>query len=236
MTDERGTAVIVAVEGIDGSGKGTQAKRLAQAMAAGGVKVELMSFPRYGETFFGRRVGDFLNGRFGELSELDPFLVSLLYSGDRYESREVILEKCRSAELVIFDRYVPSNIAHQTAKVAANERAELREWIEHIEYEIFRLPRPDRVILLDTPVDVSQELIDRKEKRTYTDQAKDLQESNVPYMKKVRDAYQTLAALDENWSLINVVDDHGLRSMESIGADIFAIAQSALGRTVEQVS
>ncbi|TWT56890.1 Thymidylate kinase [Thalassoglobus neptunius] len=236
MTDERDTAVIVAVEGIDGSGKGTQAKRLAEAMTAGGVNVELMSFPRYGETFFGRRVGDFLNGRFGELSELDPFLVSLLYSGDRYESREVILEKCRSAELVIFDRYVPSNIAHQTAKVALENRQELREWIEHIEYEIFRLPRPDRVILLDTPVDVSQELIDRKEKRTYTDQAKDLQESNVAYMQKVRDAYKSLADQNDCWSLINVVDDGGLRSLGAIAADVFSIAQSVLGRPVQQVT
>src|SRR5947209_2867214 len=85
----------------------------------------LLSFPRYQATLFGRAVGDFLNGRFGSLEEVHPFLVSLLFAGDRFESKSVLLDAIETHDVVVLDRYVYSNVAHQASKCEGAERAEL---------------------------------------------------------------------------------------------------------------
>ena len=221
-------APILAFEGIDGSGKGTQARKLFDRLTADGANVSLISFPQYQQTFFGQRVGDFLNGEFGQLDELNPFLVSLLYSGDRFESRQKIFDAQRACDLVILDRYVPSNVAHQSAKTSAEQQTQLQDWIEHIEYEIFKVPRPTQVILLDTPVDVSQELIARKSPRDYTDQAADLQEADVPYLEKVRRVYLDLAATRDDWTIVPVSDDQGLKTIDEIATHVHQIANCLL--------
>ena len=100
---------LIVIEGIDGSGKGTQAKALTDRLNDAGRRAELLSFPRYRETLFGHAIGDFLNGRFGQLNEVHPFLASVLYAADRYESKAVLLKALEQNEVVICDRYVPSN-------------------------------------------------------------------------------------------------------------------------------
>ena len=89
-------ALTVVIEGIDGSGKGTQTERLHERLRQAGKSAALISFPRYTETLFGRVVGEFLNGRFGDLEQVDPFLAALLYAGDRYESRQFLLDALRT--------------------------------------------------------------------------------------------------------------------------------------------
>jgi len=154
--------LLIAIEGIDGSGKGTQAGRLHQKCQEQGVTSSLIGFPRYDQTLFGKSIGDFLNGRFGQLDEVNPFLASLLYAGDRFESRDHISKMISSNQVVIFDRYIPSNIAHQGAKLSGEERAEFIQWIEQIEYEIYNMPRLDLAILLDLPADHAQKTRCRK--------------------------------------------------------------------------
>ena len=143
--------MLIAIEGIDGSGKGTQSRLLVDHLATQGLSVALLSFPRYTETMFGRAVGQFLNGRFGALDDVSPWLVSLLYAGDRFESRDILLQALDTHNVVILDRYVASNIAHQGAKVATNERDEIIQWIEEVEFRVFGLPRADANVLLDLP-------------------------------------------------------------------------------------
>ncbi|SFH61617.1 dTMP kinase [Planctomicrobium piriforme] len=224
---DRGAPLIV-IEGIDGSGKGTQSALLNQRLNAAGITSTLLSFPRYQSTFFGARIGEFLNGQFGALNELHPFLVSLLYAGDRYESRDLLLASRQSSQAVVLDRYVPSNIAHQSAKVQGAERAQLQTWIEQVEYGLFHLPKPDLVILLDVPVDSSQELIRRKEKRTYTDRATDLQESDTSYMGAVREAYLSLAEQSPEWRVVPVTEEGQVRPVETIADDIWQLVQPVL--------
>lgn len=222
-------SLLVVIEGIDGSGKGTQASRLRERLERRGLRVGLLSFPRYSETFFGQRIGDFLNRKFGELNEVDPFLASLLYAGDRLESKAELTRLLASNDVLILDRYVPSNIAHQAGKRTGAERQQLADWIEKIEYEIHGLPRPDLVVLLDTPADVSKELISRKAQRDYTDAAADMQESDTDYLSRVRTAYRDLAS-ERHWSIVPVTDSQGLREIEAITTDIEALVDQSLSR------
>ena len=230
MTVPVTAAPIIALEGIDGSGKGTQAQLLRDALIAQGSKATLISFPRYTDTFFGARIGEFLNGKFGALEDLDPFLISLLYAGDRLESRDTLLNAAAESDIVILDRYVASNVAHQSAKRTGNERRQLQEWIEHIEFEIHGLPRPTLTLLLDLPVDISQELIQQKSQRAYTDRKTDLQEADVSYMQSVREAYLDLAERSSGWQTISVLDGTNLRSRDDIASEIAAhVATSGRG-------
>lgn len=214
-------APLIAIEGIDGAGKGTQAAQLQKRLVAAGYRSELMSFPRYQSTFFGARIGDFLNGKFGTLDQLPPFLVSLLFAGDRFESRGVLLEAQQDNDIVVLDRYVASNIGHQAAKAPASEREQLRGWIEQLEYDIFGLPKPGLVILLDIPVETSQQLIRRKQARTYTDQVTDLQESDTIYLAAVREVYLALAERSPDWIVVPVTKDGELRTVDDISDEIW---------------
>lgn len=213
--------MLIAIEGIDGSGKGTQAARLVQTLRDEGRSAVLLGFPRYDRTFFGRRIGEFLNGRFGALDEVDPFLVSLLFAGDRLESKHDLSEALVSHEFVVLDRYVSSNIAHQAAKRTGRDRDELRAWIEHVEYDIFGLPRPDRVFLLDIPADAAQHLIAKKAPRSYTDRTTDLQEADTVYQSAVRELYRQMAADDPAvWTRIDVTRSGELVGIEELAAEI----------------
>jgi len=220
-------SLLVVIEGIDGSGKGTQSARLRDRLLARGLRAGLLSFPRYDATFFGRRIGDFLNGRFGQLNEVDPFLASLLYAGDRLESKTELLRLLSESDVLVLDRYVPSNIAHQAGKRTGADRQELADWIEKIEYDLFGLPRPDLVVLLDTPAEVSQELIAKKAPRTYTTEAADMQEADTGYLSRVRSAYCELAA-ERNWSIVSVVNAIGIREMDDITAEIEQLVDRTL--------
>ncbi|GAB4144150.1 MAG: dTMP kinase [Planctomycetaceae bacterium] len=213
--------MLVAIEGIDGSGKGTQAGRLSESLQAEGLSCQLISFPRYEKTFFGRAVGDFLNGRFGTLEQVDPHLAALLYAGDRWESRDELLTATEKFDVVILDRYVASNVAHQGAKKNGEDRRRIVEWILQLEHEVYRLPRADLTFLLDIPVNVAVDLIARKSARSYTDRDADLQEADHAYLAAVRELYRNLAVTDSGWCRISVVDQQNqLRTIEDIQSEI----------------
>lgn len=218
-------APLIVLEGIDGSGKGTQSARLVDRLIRHGLRAALLSFPRYQATFFGARIGEFLDGQFGPLEQLDPFLISLLYAGDRFESRQTLLDARSRSDIVVLDRYVPSNIAHQSAKREGPQRDQLRSWIEQLEYEIFELPRPNLVVLLDIPVEASQQLIRKKSRRTYTDQATDLQEADTKYLQRVREVYLTLAANASGWAVVPVTSDESIRPVEDVEEEVWRVVQ-----------
>jgi dTMP kinase len=214
-------AFLIALEGIDGSGKGTQARRLYERLTANGQNADLLSFPRYSETVFGKTVGDFLNGRFGALDEVHPFLASLLYAGDRFESRSMLLEAAESHDAIVIDRYVASNIAHQGAKLDGDERREFVDWIGTIEHDIYQLPQPDLVVLLDLPAEQAQQLIATKNQRDYTDKAADIQEADGDYLARVRQVYFELAAGQPNWHRVACADNESIRDIDDIAEEIW---------------
>ena len=219
------TARLIAVEGVDGSGKGTQSRLLADALRSEGRRVALLSFPRYSETFFGARIGDFLNGRFGSLETVDPFLAALLFAGDRLESKPVLEAALAENEVVVLDRYVASNVAHQGAKRDGAERAELVRRIEHVEFALNALPRPDVTVWLDLPVPLATRLIAAKAERDYTEKAADLQEADAAYLERVAAVYADLAKGD-GWVRVPCSAGVEVRAVGEIAGDVLEAVAS----------
>jgi dTMP kinase len=220
--------LLIAMEGIDGSGKGTQAALLQERLNRAGTRTALLSFPRYQQTAFGTQIGRFLNGEFGGLDQVHPILASLLFAGDRFESRSLILQSLADHAVVLCDRYVASNIAHQAAKRSGPQRQELVDWIERLEFGIYQLPQPQLTIWLDVPVAQAQKMIARKARRTYTDKAADLQEADGEYLQQVREVYGFLAKNRPGWRRIDCLSQGQLRSIDEIAEEIFKIVESQI--------
>jgi dTMP kinase len=213
--------VLIAIEGIDGAGKGTQSARLVHALRERGLRADSLQFPRYAATTFGRSIADFLNGRFGALEAVHPQLASVLYAGDRFESRELLLQLLHANDVLVLDRYVGSNLAHQAAKLSGTERAALMEWIEQMEFGVFQLPRPQLTIVIDMSSQMSRELVARKGARDYTQHQADLHESDLPYLEKVRRCYLALSHSRLDWRTVHGLEEDGLlRTIDDVAADI----------------
>ena len=217
---ERGK--LIAVEGIDGSGKQTQVRLLVRELESRGHQVLSTGFPHY-DSWFGQMVGQFLNGDFGPLDAVDPHFTALLYAGDRFECKRPIVAALESGGVVLADRYVGSNLAHQSARTAPEKRAEFRAWIEHLEYNIYELPKEDLVLYLRLPPHEAQTLVARKSTRKYTDAAHDILESNIRHLQDAAAMYDLLAH-GSNWKTIECFDaaKQMIRSPEEIAAEILA--------------
>lgn len=218
--------ILIAIEGIDGAGKGTQVQELVKRLHESGLSCGTLQFPRYAETTFGAAIGDFLNGRFGTLDQVHPQLAAVLYAGDRFESKDTLLQSLADNDVVVLDRFTGSNLAHQAAKLEGEQRQELSRWIDHVEHVVFGLPRPDLNILIDISSDWSRQLVSRKAARNYTDQEADLQEADVPYQEKVRRCYLNVADQRSDWVIVNSVDDAGkLKSVEDVSNAIYKVVK-----------
>lgn len=213
--------VLIAIEGIDGAGKGTQSALLKQRLRALGYRTGSLQFPRYSATAFGTAIGDFLNGRFGNLDDVHPQLAAVLYAGDRFESLSVLQEAMASNEVLVLDRFTASNFAHQAAKLTGHERTKLIDWIDDIEHRVFGLPRPTLNVLLDISSSWSRELVSRKNERDYTSAAADLQENDQTYLDCVRQCYLDIANSMNAWAVVECLDDAGaLRDIDAVSDDI----------------
>jgi dTMP kinase len=222
---------LIAIEGIDGSGKRTQVELLKDALAARGHETFVTGFPIY-DSWFGAMVGKFLDGGFGPLEEVDPQLTALLYAGDRFEAKEQIVEALAAGKIVLADRYVGSNLAHQAARVAAPARVEFVKWIEHLEYGIYGLPRESAVIYLRVPPLEAQKLVGRKSARGYTTATHDLLEENLRHLEDAAAMYDELAKR-ENWIQVECFDlqEQAMRAPQEIAAEILTAVETVLAET-----
>src|SRR6202158_50396 len=130
---------LIALEGIDGSGKRTQLDLLAHALEARGLCLMRIAFPRYDSSFC-KLAGRYLNGDFGPLEAVDPHLSALLYAGDRFEAKGEIESALAAGKIVLADRYIASNLAHQSERVPTEKRDEFFTWLRQVEYGIYGLP------------------------------------------------------------------------------------------------
>ncbi|MGD0966146.1 MAG: thymidylate kinase [Candidatus Acidiferrales bacterium] len=210
----------IVLEGIDGSGKRTQLEMLATAYHARGIAFIQIGFPNY-EGFFGKLVARFLNGEFGPLPAVDPHFSALLYAGDRLESKSAIESALASGAVVLADRYVGSNLAHQGARVPPEKREAFLKWLTRLEYEIYALPPEDLVIYLRLPVAEAHRLVGQKGARDYTTRQRDIQEADTAHLQAASLVYDELSR-QADWAKVECWDSstQALRSPESIHEEI----------------
>jgi dTMP kinase len=218
---------LIVIEGIDGSGKRTQLELLSKALAARHLSYASFSFPRY-ESSFGRLVARFLNGDFGPLDAVDPHFSALLYAGDRFESKPELEAALSSGKTILSDRYIGSNLAHQTARMPAEKCAEFLAWLQDLEYRVYGLPVEDLVIYLRLPASRAHQLVGRKAARKYTTLRRDLLEADVLHLEQAAAIYDQLAR-QPNWVTIECMDTVGaMRPPQEIAPVIWAAAEPFL--------
>lgn len=209
---------LIVFEGLDSSGKKTQAELLEKRLKAEGKKIEAMHFPTYQTTKLGELVSRYLKGEFGSKEEIGPEIGSLFYAIDRYQFKDKIQKKLEEGVTVILDRYIASNI-YQAAKAEGEERFVLWEWIKGVES---RLPQPDIVIFLDVPPEVTTKLFAKRDIKNILIEkgGKDIHEADMAYQEKVRKLYLEVAKR-EGWIVIECCKDGELRTREDIHEEIF---------------
>ena len=216
----RARGKLIAIEGIDGSGKRTQVELLTTALVERGHSVFATGFPQY-DSWFGKMVGQFLNGELGPLESVDPHFTALLYAGDRFEAKVKLEAALGNGQIVLVDRYIGSNLAHQAARVDSAKRAAFQEWIEHLEYGIYGLPKEDLVLYLRVPPVEAQKLVALKSARSYTSAQKDLQEASLRHLEDAAQIYDSLSKR-ANWNTIECFDSkrNQMRSAEDIAKEV----------------
>lgn len=154
--------MFIIIEGIDGSGKATQTKLLVEHLRRANYQVGTFDFPGYQRNFFGKMVRRYLDGEFGPPTSVSPYLASLLYAMDRWESSGQIRDWQNTGHAIVLDRYVYSNLIHQTANLPSSQRAEFRRWDITMEFDVLQLPKPDLTIFLHLPVQLAFQLIQQR--------------------------------------------------------------------------
>ena len=209
---------IIVIEGLDGSGKATQTKILAEKLSLRGFRVRKLEFPDYSNPS-SSLVKMYLGGEFGsDPGDVNAYAASAFYAVDRVASfLQFWKDDYRSGTVILSDRYATSNIIYQMAKVDDSERDSFIEWESDFEYKKLGLPQADAVIYLDVDPDVSQKLM---EKRYMGDNSKkDLHESNLSFLLSCRRS-ALYAAQKCGWQVINCCKNGEIRTIEEIAADI----------------
>ena len=205
--------MFIVLEGVDGSGKSTQIANLQAMLSEQGIATEYLHFPRFDAPYFGDLIARFLRGELGSVEQVDPYIVAMLYEGDRRDAAQMIRGWLDEGKVVICDRYVYSNIAYQCAKLKnSEEAADLREWIFNTEYGDFDLPKPDLNIFLDVPIGFVESKLKSQRggaDRDYLEGAQDIHEADIEFQKKVRSIYQRQCEIDPKFIRIDCSDENG---------------------------
>lgn len=216
---------IIVIEGTDCSGKETQTKLLEKRLKERGKKCIRFDFPNY-KTPTGKIVGGAYLGKpeigpclFEEGAvNVDPHVVCLYYAADRKYSLPEIQKYLDQDYNVILDRYTTSNLAHQGSKIhEKDERFNMYQWIDKLEYWLLKLPKPDKTIFLHVPYENNLEL--RKSRKDI-----DEHEKSLDHLKHTEEAYVELAEL-YNWSTIECIKDGKLRTIEDISDEVLKIVE-----------
>jgi len=202
------------IEGVDGAGKSTQIKLLRDFFVNKGNDCEYLHFPRIETPYFGELIARFLRGEFGALNEVDPYLVAMLYAGDRKDASSMICDWLKEGKTVFLDRYTYSNIAYQCAKLSViSDQIKLMNWILSLEFNHFAIPKPDLNIFLDVPFSFTENNLTNirtGNDRIYLNGNRDIHEESLIFQKNVRDVYMRISETDERLAVIDCSSSTGM--------------------------
>lgn len=217
---------LIVIDGTDGSGKATQVALLAKRLKKEGKTVKIVDFPEYYKNFFGEFIGHCLSEQYYKFLHVHPKIASVLYAADRWESSGELMEWLSKGYIVIANRYVSANQIHQGGKTKDTKRRnDFMKWLDKMEYEVFKIPRPDITLYLDLPTKIVLQLLkDRnssKMKRAYLKKKKDVHEADVNFLINSRKSALKLVKEVPNFIKIECFKNGKIFSREDIHKEVY---------------
>lgn len=221
---------LIVVSGPDGCGKRIQTSMLVNRLKTSGYNAETIDFPQYKKNFFGKMVGRYLSGEFGDPVKLDPYVASMLYAGDRWESMRLIYQWLLDlGKIVVCDRYVGDNFLHQGSKIKdKEERENFFQWLYDLEFNVYNARHADLTFYLDVPLEISLALLENKkakEKKDYTGGKKDGHENEIHLREVRRIADELIQRFD--WIKINCAPKGVLLPEKEIADIIWSLIKTS---------
>lgn len=213
----------IVIEGLDGAGKSTQVQKLSDYYTQQGKQCKFIHFPQMEKGIFGDLIAKFLRGDLGKIDQVHPFLVALIYAGDRNDAANMVKEWLDKGYTVIMDRYVYSNIAFQCAKInSLEEKEELAKWILELEFNYFKIPKPSVNLFLDVPFEfTTKKLTETRvgDDRDYLKGKQDIHEASLDFQKNVLDVYKWQI---EHYDDFHLIDCKGTANEMLTPDEVFA--------------
>ncbi|MEJ0001618.1 MAG: deoxynucleoside kinase [bacterium] len=223
---------LIVIDGTDGSGKATQVNLLMKRLQKEGHTVKMVDFPEYYDNFFGKFIGHCLTEQYYNFLHVHPKIASVLYAADRFETKEKLAGWLDKGYIVIANRYVSANQIHQGGKIKnASKRKAFIEWLDEMEYGVFKIPRPDVVFYLRVPMKVILRLIKERNKQTsraYTSKKKDIVEGDIEYLTNSANAGLWLSKTQKYYAKIECAPKDVLLPREAIHEEIYKQVKKVL--------
>jgi dTMP kinase len=212
---------LIVIDGTDGSGKATQVEYLNRRLKKDGYKVRIVDFPEYYKNFFGAFIGHCLSEQYYNFLNIHPKIASVLYAADRWESSGEMREWLEKGYVIIANRYVSANQIHQGGKTKDTKRRnDFLKWLDRMEHEIFKIPRPDLTLYLSLPINIVLELIEKrnssKMKRAYLKKKKDVHEADINFLINSRKSALKLEKEVPNFTKIECSQKGKILSREEV--------------------
>lgn len=212
---------LIVLDGIDGCGKTTQFELLSEKLRAMNMPVQTVSFPEYDKPS-AALVKMYLGGEFADAAGgVNPYAASSFYAVDRFASYKLYWENAyKNDSLILASRYTTSNAIHQMSKLPRSQWDEYLFWLEDYEYGKLELPKPNCVIFLSLPLEVSQRLLMNR----YDGDSgkKDIHEADCEYLRQCLVSAE-YAAQKLGWRVIDCFKDGNIRSIEDIHEELLRI-------------
>ncbi len=220
---------MIVIDGTDGSGKATQTNLLIKHLKKDGQKVKVVDFPDYYSNFFGKFIGHCLSEQYYNFVKVHPKIASVLYAADRFESKDEIKKWLKEGYIVVANRYASANQIHQGGKIAnTKKREDFIKWLAEMEYEVFKIPKPDAIFYLSVPIPIVLKLIrerNKQSKRNYLQgkgQSKnDVHEKDVKFLENSRKSALWLAKTQKGWIKIECEKNGLMDTRENIHQRIY---------------
>lgn len=226
---------LIVIDGVDAVGKRTQTKLLVESLNKSGIITHAIDFPRYQKNLIADVIRNGLDNKLNiDFLSLPPKVASIFYAADRAESREEIENWLSSGDFVVADRYVSANQIHQGGKLhSVEEREQFLSWLDELEFGRLKLPRPDVILYLDLPIEVSIELarLRAEEKGLSLDVA----EAGMKHQQEAKEGALHLIEKSNNWFRISCAQNGQILSREEIHHCIRRVLQEKLGLHFEAV-
>jgi dTMP kinase len=215
----------IVIDGTDGSGKATQVDLLKKRLIKEGKKVKVIDFPEYYKNFFGQFIGHCLSEQYYNWTNIHPKIASIAYAADRWESSKEIKSFIDKGYIILANRYVSSNQIHQGGKISnTKKRQAFLEWLDEMEYKVFKIPKPDKVFYLSVPLNIILRLIkerNKNSKRAYTGKKKDIVEGDINYLTNSSKTAIWLSKTQKSWIKIDCVKNGNIDTRENIHQEIY---------------